>query len=70
MKYVIGVMLGFYILNFWLIPHHLIFPWGEGSETYLYPIYTGMVLLSGLIVGCTKILVEEMRELKRNNPKP
>lgn len=64
MKYVIGVMVGFYILTFWLIPHHLIFPFGGVSESYLYPIYTGMILLSGLIVVCTRLVLEEMKELK------
>lgn len=57
-------MVGFYILNFWLFPHHIIFPSGGVSESYLYPIYTGMVLLSGIIVACTKVVLEEIKELK------
>lgn len=37
---------------------------GGVAETYLYPIYGGIVLLAGLVVLCTGLIVEEMRELK------
>ncbi|WP_066176151.1 hypothetical protein [Bacillus marinisedimentorum] len=64
MKLIIGIMLGFYILNFWVIPHDIIYQVKGVSESYLLPIYTGMVLIVGLIVACTKIVLEEIRELK------
>lgn len=67
MKLIIGTMLAFYILNFWLIPHHLIYPWGGVYESYLYPIYTGMVLLAGLIVTCTKVVLERIKEINSEN---
>ena len=37
---------------------------GGVSETYLYPIYGGIVLLAGLVVGCTVVLLEEIKSLK------
>jgi len=36
-----------------------------GSEGYdLYPIYSGLILLSGIIVICTKMLLEEINSLR------
>lgn len=40
---------------------HLLFPWAEGN---LKPLYLGLVLLSGLMVGCTAYLAEQIKELK------
>lgn len=37
---------------------------GGVSETYLYPIYGGIVLLAGLIVGCTDLILGEIKSLK------
>ena len=37
---------------------------GGVEQTYLYPIYAGIILLAGLIVGCTVIILEEIRSLK------
>lgn len=37
---------------------------GGVDEEYLYPIYGGIVLLSGLIVACTVIIIDEFREVK------
>lgn len=37
---------------------------GGVSETFLYPIYGGMILLAGLIVGCTVVVVEEVKSIK------
>lgn len=67
-------MIGFYILAFWILPiiSPFLFPWGGVAETHLHPIYSGMVLLSGLLVACTKILLVEIRGLKKkedNNSK-
>ena len=69
MKILIGTMLGFYILNFWIFPNinQLIFPWGGVQETHLHPIYMGMILLSGLIVGCTYLILESIKELKKDS---
>ena len=37
---------------------------GGAAETYLYPIYGGIILLSGLIVGCTVIVLKEIESQK------
>ena len=34
------------------------------AESFLYPIYGGIILLAGLIVGCTVLVLEEIRSLK------
>lgn len=66
MRLILGTMVGFYILNFWFFPiiNQFIYPWGGVPETHLHPIYSGMILLAGLIVTCTKIVLEEIKELK------
>ena len=37
---------------------------GGVQESFLYPIYGGIILLSGLIVICTELILEEIRSLK------
>ena len=37
---------------------------GGVSESYLYPVYGGIILLSGLVVGCTSIVLNEIKSLK------
>jgi hypothetical protein len=66
MKLILGVMLGFYILTFWIFPfiYKFLFPWGGVSETHLHPIYMGMILLSGIIVACTKVILEAIKDKK------
>lgn len=34
---------------------------GGVAETFLYPIYGGIILLAGLIVGCACVVIEEVR---------
>jgi hypothetical protein len=60
---IFGIMIGFYILNFWIFPiiNSVIFPYSEFREPSLHPIYMGMILLSGLIVTCTLIVLKEVR---------
>ena len=69
MKIIIGTMIRFYILVYWILPftYHVIFPWGGVSESHLHPVYMGMILLSGLIVACTKIILEEIKGKSDNN---
>ena len=38
---------------------------GGVEQTFLYPIYAGIILLAGLIVGCTAVILEEIRSLKK-----
>ena len=47
---------------FWSMLSHLL--GGGVSETYLYPIYGGIILLAGLIVGCTVVVLDEIKSLK------
>lgn len=37
------------------------------TTSYIIPIYGGIILLAGLIVLCTILVIEEMRELKYQN---
>ena len=37
---------------------------GGVSESYLFPVYGGIILLSGLVVGCTSIVLNEIKSLK------
>ena len=37
---------------------------GGVSESYLYPVYGGIILLSGLVVGCTSIVLNEIKSVK------
>lgn len=34
------------------------------AESFLYPIYGGLILLAGLVVGCTVLILEEIQSLK------
>lgn len=38
---------------------------GGVQETYLYPIYGGIILLAVLIATCTCVIIEELRNLNR-----
>ena len=37
---------------------------GGVQESFLYPIYGGLVLLAGIIVVCTELILEEIKSLK------
>ena len=37
---------------------------GGVQESFIYPIYGGIVLLAGLIVVCTELILEEIKSLK------
>jgi len=45
----------------------LLFPGGDVAESYIKPIYLGVIFLSRLIVGCTIYLAEVIREGRMNN---
>ncbi len=68
MKKVIGVMIFFFLLmTFGGGLSEMIFSsivGGGISETYLYPIYGGIVLLAGLIVACTLVILDEIKLIK------
>ncbi len=37
---------------------------GGPSESFIFPIYTGLILLAGLVVACTSIILDEIKSLK------
>lgn len=37
---------------------------GGVAETYIYPIYGGIILLAGLVAGCTVVILDEIKSLK------
>lgn len=39
---------------------------GGVEQSYVYPIYVGVVLLTGLIVGCTQIICDEIKKLRND----
>ena len=38
---------------------------GGVEQSFIYPIYAGIIVLAGLIVGAVDIIVNEIRELKK-----
>lgn len=38
------------------------------ERTYLYPLYGGLVVLAGIIVGAAEIIREDIKELKEGKP--
>ena len=37
---------------------------GGVEQSFIYPIYMGLILLAGIVVGCTVVIVEEIHSLK------
>ncbi|MBR4018726.1 MAG: hypothetical protein IKK12_04160 [Clostridia bacterium] len=37
---------------------------GGVEQSFIYPIYAGIILLAGLVVGCTVVIIDEIRSLK------
>ena len=37
---------------------------GGVDESYIYPLYGGIILLSGLVVGCTCVILEKIKALE------
>lgn len=68
MKKVLGVMAFFIVVMIFFggaISQVITLTVGGGiAESYIYPIYGGIILLSGLIVGCTVIIIDEFKEIK------
>ncbi|MEA5055954.1 MAG: hypothetical protein VB047_00135 [Anaerotignum propionicum] len=67
MKKIIGTVIGYYLICFILavIIYSFLFPYGGVVETHLYPIYFGLIVLSAIIVICTCIVLEEIKNLKQ-----
>lgn len=37
---------------------------GGAEQSYIYPIYAGIIVLAGIVVGAAEIVVKEINELK------
>lgn len=65
---VIGIMLLFWILLTFgaaiSVPMFSSIVGGGVPESFLYPIYFGIMLLAGLIVACTIIILNAINNLK------
>ena len=40
---------------------------GGDTESYIYPIYIGIILLAGLIVGCTCLILQKLEVIAETN---
>lgn len=38
---------------------------GGVAESYIYPLYIGIILLSALIAGCTCVITNRIKELEK-----
>lgn len=67
MKKIIGTVIGYYLVFFILAApiYSFLFPYGGVAETYLHPIYFGLIVLSAIIVICTCVILEEIKNLKQ-----
>jgi len=67
MKKVIKAIIGFYLIVFFFAApiYSLLFPNGGVAETHLHPIYFGLIVLCAIIVICTSIILEEIKNLKQ-----
>lgn len=70
MKKILSGMIGMFLLIVW--PGGSI--WGAlfskmvgggVSESFLFPIYGGLILLTGVVIGCGVVLLEEIRSLRK-----
>lgn len=52
-----------FFLSLYIFPAFFHYLFGQ-DEIGLHPIYSGIILLSGLIVACTKIVLEKIQELE------
>lgn len=42
------------------------FAWGGPEQSYLYPIYGGIIVLTGVVVGAADVIVNEIKDLKKS----
>lgn len=68
MKKVFGamaLMMAFLVLGSGIMSMVFKYLLGGGHEqSFIYPIYGGIIVLTGVIVGATQIIVDEIHELK------
>jgi hypothetical protein len=39
---------------------------GGVAETFIYPLYGGQILLSGIVVACACIIYDELKSIKKD----
>ena len=39
---------------------------GGVEQSFIYPLYVGIIILAGIIVGCTELIIKEIRSEKRD----
>ena len=37
---------------------------GGVEQSFIYPIYAGIIVLTGIVVGATDMILEELKEIK------
>ena len=70
MKKVLGFILAMFILivplgGLWTVVFQPIVGGGGVDLSPIYPIYAGLILLTGVVVGSAVILYEETKELRK-----
>ena len=38
---------------------------GGGEQSFIYPIYGGLVVLTGFVVGVASVIIDEIRQLRK-----
>lgn len=38
---------------------------GGVEQSFIYPLYVGIIVLAGIVVGCTGLIIEEIRSEKK-----
>lgn len=74
LKKAAGVMLGMFALMIWPfggIWEAILKPLigGGPEQSFLYPLYIGVILLSGLVVGCTTLIITEIQSFRHERKK-
>ena len=70
MKKVLGFILAMFVLivplgGLWTVIFQPIVGGGGVDLSLIYPIYAGLILLTGVVVGSAVILYEETKELRK-----
>ncbi len=69
MKKVLGAMIGMFVSvvllgGVWTLIFRPIIG-GSGAElSFIYPIYAGLIILAGIVVGCSVVLYDEIEQLR------
>ena len=69
MKKILGVMVAMFFLICWPFGGIWIMIFkpivgGGVEQSFIYPLYAGLIILSGIIVGCAVILYKEIKALR------